>query len=153
MTPPDTPRPSGAPPARYRTKVAAGLLAFLLGWIGAHWWYLGRRGAALYTAAVAIVLLISQTAFDSWWENPAFLFLVVPATAGFIDALVLCLMPDETFNARYNPGHPPRAQMGWGPVLVAGVTLLGGTIVTMTGIAMIVIYVWTQLGWLDGYQL
>jgi len=143
---------SGRPP-RYRTKVAAGLLAFLFGWMGAHWWYLGRRGAAWFSAAMLAIVAASQTAFESHWENPAFLFMVVPATAGFIEAIVLCLMADEKFNARYNPGLPHRAQMGWGPVILAGVTLVCGTIVTMTGIAMIVIYVWNLLGWFEGYTL
>lgn len=144
---------AATPPRRYRTKVAAGLIAFLLGWLGGHWWYLGRRRAWLFTAAAVSVLAVGLTAFESRWENPATLFMVVPATAGFIEAAVLCLMDDGKFNARYNPGLPPRRQMGWGPVLVACATLVGGSIVTLTGIAMIVIYVWTQMGWLDGYQL
>jgi uncharacterized membrane protein (DUF485 family) len=42
---------------------------------------------------------------------------------------------------------------GWGPVLVASFTLLIGTVAFMFGIAMIVIYVWTALGWLDGLDL
>jgi uncharacterized membrane protein (DUF485 family) len=38
-------------------------------------------------------------------------------------------------------------------VLVASFTLLIGTVAFMFGIAMIVIYVWTALGWLDGLDL
>jgi uncharacterized membrane protein (DUF485 family) len=38
-------------------------------------------------------------------------------------------------------------------VLVASFTLLIGTVAFMFGIAMIVIYVWTALGLLDGLDL
>ena len=137
---------------RYRTKLRAGLLALLLGWAGAHWWYLGRRGAVLYTVIALALLVISQTLFDSRWDNPAFLALFVPATAGFIDGLRLCLMDDARFNARYNIGLPPLAMMGWPTVLLAVATLLIGAIVTMAGVAMINVHIWTAMGWLDGYN-
>ena len=38
-------------PSRPRNKVVLGLLACFLGWLGAHWWYLGRRYAWLVTLA------------------------------------------------------------------------------------------------------
>jgi len=137
---------------RYRTKVAAGLLALSLGWAGAHGWYLGRRRAWLVTAIALTLLAASQTLFNSRWDNPAFLVLFFPAAAGFIDGLRLCLMADDAFNARYNPGLPPRVHMGWPVVLTAAATLLIGAVVTVAGIAMINVYVWTAMGWLDGYH-
>jgi hypothetical protein len=42
---------------------------------------------------------------------------------------------------------------GWGAVLIAIFTLLIGTVAFMFGIAMIVMYAWTALGWLDGFNL
>ena len=63
------------------------------------------------------------------------------------------LMSDEKFDARYNPGHPDRHNSGWAPVLVASFTLLFGTVMLMFGIAMIVIHIWSALGWLDGLNL
>jgi len=136
---------------RYRSKIVAGLLALLLGWAGIQRWYLGRPHAWRLTALSLALLWASQTGFDSRWDNPAFLALVLPAAAGFIDGLRLCLMADDTFNARYNPGLPPRAQMGWPVVLIAVATFLVGSIVTVAGIAMITVYIWTIMGWLDGY--
>lgn len=146
------PADSAAPRTSCRTKVAAGLLALFLGWAGAHWWYLGRRWAWLLTLVALALLAASQTLFASRWDNPAFLALFIPAAAGFIDGLRLCLMADEAFDARYNPGLPPRQHMGWPVVLTAAATLLIGTAVTMAGIAMINLYVWTAMGWLEGYN-
>ena len=57
------------------------------------------------------------------------------------------------FDLFYNPGLVRQRPSGWGAVLIAIFTLLIGTVALMFGIAMIVIYVWTALGWLDGFDL
>jgi len=136
-----------------RSKFNAGVLALVLGWLGAHAWYLGWRRARWLSVVALLLLVASQTVFASRWENPAFLALFVPAAVGFIDGLRLCLMPDAVFNARYNPDLPPVAQMGWPVVCLTVVLLLVGAVVTLFGIAMINLYVWQQMGWLDGYVL
>lgn len=137
---------------KFISKVKVGLLAALFGGLGAHWWYLGRPRAWLVTV-IGSALLASAFLFDVWWENPAFFLLFIPILAGFIEAIVLCLMSDARFDARYNPGLIRTTPSGWGPVLVAGFTLLIGTVALMFGIAMIVIYIWTAVGWLDGFDL
>ena len=137
---------------KFISKVKVGLLAALFGGLGAHWWYLGRPRAWLVTV-IGLALLASAFLFDVWWENPAFFLLFIPILAGFIEAIVLCLMSDARFDARYNPGLTRTTPSGWGPVLVAGFTLLIGTVALMFGIAMIVIYIWTAVGWLDGFDL
>jgi len=148
-------RTDNLPPAAklaFRHKVPLGLLAALLGCVGAHWWYLKRPYAWLVTG-VALVLMIIASQQPRWFENPAFFLLFIPTLDGFIEALVWCLMSDERFDAKLNPGltreHPSR----WGPVLVAVFTLLIGTVLLMFGIAMIVVYVWDMLGWLEGFNL
>ena len=138
--------------SRFRSKTTVGLLACLFGCVGAHWWYLGRRHAWLVTLAALILMVLSSRA-DVWWENPAFFLLFIPAVDGFIEAIVLCLMSDARFDARYNPGLVRKEPSRWGPVLVAAFSLLVGTVTLMFGIAMIVLYVWTLLGWLDGFDL
>ena len=143
---------SPADPAAWRSKVKVGLLAALLGCVGAHWWYLKRPGAWL-VSAIGLVLIVASGLSVVWWENIAFFLLFIPTFAGCIEAIVLCLMSDARFDARYNPGLVRIHPSGWGPVLVAGFTLLFGTIALMFGIAVIVIYVWTALGWLDGFDL
>ena len=137
---------------KFISKVKVGLLAALFGCVGAHWWYLGRPRAWMMTA-IGLVLIAASALASVWWENPAFFLLYIPILAGFIEAIVLCLMSDVRFDARYNPGLVRTCPSGWGPVLVAIFTLLIGTVLLMIGIAVIVVYVWTALGWLDGFNL
>jgi TM2 domain-containing membrane protein YozV len=137
---------------KFRSKVTVGLLAALLGCVGAHWWYLRRPYAWLVTA-ISLGLMVASAFAEVWWENPAFFLLFIPTFIGFIEAVVWCLMSDERFDARFNPGLKRSQPSGWGAVLVASFTLLIGTVLTMFGIAMVVIYVWTALGWLDGLNL
>lgn len=134
---------------RHFSKVRVSLLAAVLGMFGAHWWYLGRRWAWAATAVPCLLIVLLQF-YPVWWDNPPFLLLIIPATAGFIEALIFALKPDEKFDARYNPKSGRQTVTGWGPVLVAiGVTLFGSTILIF-GIALIVMHVYTAMGWLDG---
>ncbi|MGP1614915.1 MAG: NINE protein [Pollutimonas bauzanensis] len=139
-------------PAPHRSKVAAAWLACLLGVFGAHWWYIGRRGAWMVTAFSALMLALAQF-YPVWWDNPAFLILIVPITDGFIEALVFALKPDEKFDAKYNPGSARATRTGWNAVIAAIVTTFVGGVVVMFGIALIVVHVYTSMGWLDGYVL
>jgi len=132
-----------------KSKVLAGLLAFYGGWFGAHWYYLGRRRPWLLTL-LAVVMIGIALQSPVWWDSPAFFVVFIPAVAGFIEALVLCLMPDEKFDARYNPGYQRARHTGWGPVLVAISGLLLGTILTLFGLAHVILHIWIRLGWLDG---
>ena len=143
---------TSAPERRFRNKTTVGLLAALLGCIGAHWWYLGRRHAWL-VSAIGVVLMTASAFAEIWYENPAFFLLFILILDGFIEAIVLCLMSDSRFDGFYNPGLVRQRPSGWGAVLIAIFTLLIGTVALMFGIAMIVIYVWTALGWLDGCDL
>ena len=97
--------------------------------------------------------MIASAFADIWYENPAFFLLFIPILDGFIEAIVLCLMSDVRFDGFYNPGLVREHPSGWGAILIAIFTLLIGTVALMFGIAMIVIYVWTALGWLEGFDL
>ncbi len=136
----------------FRHKVTVGLLAAVFGCVGAHWWYL-KRPYAWLVSLISVVLMVACSFAEIWWENPAFFLLFIPALDGMVEAIVLCLMRDERFDALYNPGLVRQKPSGWGPVLVASFTLLIGTVALMFGIAMIVIYIWSALGWLDGLDL
>jgi len=135
----------------HRSKTLAAWLAFLFGVVGAQGWYLGRRKSWCVTAFTVACLVLAQF-YRSWWDNPAFLLLIVPMLAGFIEALVLALKPDAWFDARYNPGSSHITQTGWGAVIVAGLTTLLGGATLMFWIAMVVMHVYEAMGWLDGYQ-
>lgn len=135
-----------------RNKVVAGLLAFYGGWFGAHWFYLGRRHAwAVPVLVLAMLALASQA--PVWWDTPALFVVFVPMIAGFVEAIVLCLMSDARFDARYNPGFVRAQPTGWGPVIVASTSLLIGTILMLFSIAHVVLHIWKRLGWLDGLNL
>ena len=88
-----------------------------------------------------------------WWDTPALFVLFVPMIVGFVEAIVLCLMSDARFDARYNPGYLRERPTGWGPVIVASTSLLMGTILMLFSIAHVVLHIWKRLGWLDGLNL
>ncbi|ANN69437.1 hypothetical protein BAU08_05460 [Bordetella bronchialis] len=127
-------------------------MALFFGWMGAHWWYLGRRGA-IWLTLYAIACLAATRLFPVWYDNPAFFLLFIPMVEGFIESAVLCLRADEKFDRAYNPGLATPSRTGWGPVLVALGALLIGSVCGMFAIAMVVVYVWQSMGWLEGYVL
>lgn len=65
-----------------KDKTTAALLAFLLGGIGGHRFYLGQAGAGL------LYLLFSWT--------------LVPLFISFFECILLLLMDDKSFNLKYN---------------------------------------------------
>lgn len=65
-----------------RNRTSAALLAFFLGGLGAHKFYVGQSG-------LGIVYLL-------------FCWTFLPSIAGFIEAIVYLSMSDETFNAKFN---------------------------------------------------
>ncbi len=120
----------------FRRKSLAALLAFLLGALGFHRLYLDRPRWWL-PLAVTVLMLPLLIGVHNWYQTPAFFVLMVPVIAGFIEALVLALMPDEKFDARYNAGVERRNDSGWDAVLVAIVTLMVGSTVTITAIVLL----------------
>lgn len=139
-----------SPAARRRNKVLVAWLSFALGVFGAQWWYLERPRAWMVTA-FSLLMFVAAHMYPKWWDNPFFLLLIIPITAGFIEALVFALKPDDQFDAKYNPSSERKTHTGWNAVFVAIVTVLVGGFVLTWGIAMIVIYIYTAMGWLDGY--
>jgi TM2 domain-containing membrane protein YozV len=120
----------------FRRKSLAALLAFVLGAFGAHRLYLGQPRWWLPLGVTALVLPL-LAGVRNWYQTPAFFVLMVPVVAGFIEALVLALMPDEEFDQRFNAGGDRRNRSGWDAVLVAIATLMVGAIVLMTAIALL----------------
>lgn len=142
------PPPSSPSSARPRSKVVVALLGLFLGVFGAHAWYLRRSYAWCITLA-AVVCLIGASQYPVWFENPLFFLLLLPIVDGFIQALVYSLMSDEQFDRRFNPEHPGSNRTSAAPICIAIVTVLWGAVVMMFGIAMVVLYIWEAMGWLD----
>ncbi|SNT01206.1 TM2 domain-containing protein [Noviherbaspirillum humi] len=90
--------------ATHKNKTFATLLAFILGGIGAHRFYLyGRR--------------------DRWAWLHVLLF-PLSIFAGFIEALVIGLTQDEPWDARHNANSGRQSHSGW-PLAVLLVLTLG----------------------------
>jgi TM2 domain-containing membrane protein YozV len=69
-----------------KDKTTAGLLAILLGGLGAHKFYLNQTG-------LGILYLV-------------FCWTFIPAIIGLVEGIVYLTMTDQDFNAKYNSGAP-----------------------------------------------
>jgi hypothetical protein len=122
--------------AKFRHKALAALLASLGGALGLNRLYLGQKlwWLPLAITTLTVPLLIGVR---NWYQSPAFFVMMIPVTAGLIQALVIALMPDDRFDAAYNAGSSRKNQSGWDAVLVAIATLAGGAIALMATLALL----------------
>jgi TM2 domain-containing membrane protein YozV len=99
----------------HKNKTFATLLAFALGGLGAHRFYLyGKK--------------------DRWAWVHVFLF-PLSVYAGFIEALVLGLTPDEKWDAEHNPASGRQSESGWPLVLLLVLTLGVGAVAVIATLA------------------
>lgn len=87
------PARAGGRPVERKDKVAAALLAFFLGGIGVHKFYLGRTGAGV------TMLLCSLFGFIL-----LFLPTLIVCTIAFVEFIIYLTLSDEDFERRYMPG-------------------------------------------------
>jgi TM2 domain-containing membrane protein YozV len=112
----------------HKNKTLATLLAFLLGGIGMHRFYLkglADRWGWLHAAALpacGIVMSAAPQADWYFWYLP----LTLSMLAGCIEALVLGLMPDEKWDRTYNPGSGRHSDSRWPLALIIVTTLMVG---------------------------
>lgn len=78
-----------------KSKYVAAALAFFMGIFGVHRFYLGRRFLGIVHFAIFWLCLGITVEGDA----PAIMF---PAIWGFIDAVLLFVMPTEEFDEKYN---------------------------------------------------
>lgn len=83
---------SGAKPGRGKDKMIAGILGILLGYFGVHHFYLGSTTAG--------VIYLCVTLFSCSALSP------IPGVLGLIEGILLLMMSDDDFNARYNYREP-----------------------------------------------
>ena len=121
--------------ATHKNKTFATWTALLTGAAGGHRIYLrGARDrlAIAHCAGVAgtLAMLVAMPEANAFWK---LLPLTVSAIAGFIEALVIGVMPDEKFDARYNAGSGRKSDSGGLLALGLVATLLvGATVVIAT---------------------
>jgi TM2 domain-containing membrane protein YozV len=122
---------------RHKNKTFAAVLAFLFGGLGLQRLYLrGLRDPWLWAhlACLPAALLVSTLApqADGFYK---LLPITVSGLLGFLEALVLGLMPDEKWDARFNPGSGKQSDTHWplAVVLVASMMIgAGGLIATIS---------------------
>ena len=118
----------------HKNKSFATFLAFILGAVGAHRFYL--RGAVdrlglLHVASLPIAGIVYGLAPES---NGFFqiLPLLVSAVVGFIEALVIGTMPDEKFDAAFNAGSGQKSDSSWVvALLLVATTMAGATLLIL----------------------
>ncbi|MCB0634516.1 MAG: NINE protein [Saprospiraceae bacterium] len=80
-----------------KSKQVAGVLALLFGVFGVHRFYLGKRFWGVLHLVAFFMCFGITIASDG--EAP---FILAPALLGFIDSILLFVMPKEEFDERYN---------------------------------------------------
>lgn len=73
--------------ARGKNKITAGVLGILLGGLGVHHFYLG-------SIATGVILLVLSCFFG------------LGAVVGLVEGILLLVMSDEEFDAKYNAREP-----------------------------------------------
>ena len=112
----------------HKNKTLATLLAFVLGGVGAHRYYLRGTNDTwgwLHAASVPAVGLVMAAAPQA---NIYFqlLPLILSILTGFLEALVLGLMPDEKWDATFNAGSGRQSESRWPLALLLVATLMVG---------------------------
>ncbi|MEC5216663.1 TM2 domain-containing membrane protein YozV [Actimicrobium sp. GrIS 1.19] len=124
-------------PSRHRNKTFATLLAATTGGIGLHRFYL--RGASdkwgwLHLATVPLTLLVVALNIG---EHGLFQAgaLVLSVLAGFLEALVLGLTPDDKWDQQFNTDSGRTSDSRWPLALVLVLTLGIGVTLLIAAIA------------------
>ncbi|QJD98899.1 TM2 domain-containing protein [Massilia forsythiae] len=115
--------------AKHKNKTLATALAFLLGGVGAHRFYLrggvDRLGLLHLCClpATGLVYGLGRAPNPFWVLLP----LIVSCLAGFVEALVIGLTPDERWDARHNAASNRSSHSNWPLALLLVLTMLVGT--------------------------
>ncbi len=118
----------------HKSKPLAGLLAMILGSIGAHRLYLGSKWWWLYALSIPMFILAFQS--KNWFTQPPFFIGMIAIVAAFLDAIVISLTPDEKWDAQYNANSGKKSANRWPPVLIAIASLLIGATALMGTLAL-----------------
>ncbi len=121
----------------HKNKTFATLLATVTGGIGLHRFYL--RGLADQWGWLHMASLPGCAAVFALWPkaDPYFLLLplILSILVGALEALVLGLMPDEKWDAAFNPGSGKQTDSRWPLAIVLVATLMFGAFALIAAIA------------------
>jgi TM2 domain-containing membrane protein YozV len=129
--------------ARFRSKTLTAALAFFLGSLGMHRFYLyGPRDVWGWAHAIGtlvgipgfMLLAATDRASISGWV------LAVPGAvsvlAAFLTAIVYGLRPDAKWDAQFNAQTGRQSRSGWIVIFIVIFSLLIGAFLLMTGLAL-----------------
>lgn len=92
-----------APAKRTKDRSTATVLAFLLGWCGAHKFYMGYTSSGI---VYLLIFLISLFMIFSFFFSILGIFTIyVPFVFSFVDAILYMTKTDEEFQNIYIEGH------------------------------------------------
>lgn len=124
-------------PTVHKNKTFATLLAAVLGGLGLHRFYLRGARDPWAWAHLASVPLSMMAMVIAAGHPQLFLLapLIVSVLAGFVEALVLGLMPDEKWDAAYNQNSGRHSSSDWPLAMILVLTLGIGAIALIATIA------------------
>ncbi len=132
-------------PARFRNKTLTAALAFLLGSLGAHRFYLyGPRdvwgwahiaGTLLGIPGVMLLLATERASIVGWVLA---VIGAISVLSAFLAAIVYGLRPDDKWDAQFNAAFAGTrvSGSGWTVIFVVIFSLLIGAFLLMTGLAL-----------------
>lgn len=120
-----------------KNKTAATALAFLLGGVGAHRFYLKGSVDRLGLLHVCSLPLCGLVYGIGHGPNPFYVWLplIVSCIAGFIEALVIGLSPDERWDAAHNAASGQVSRSSWPLAVLLVLTMLVGATVLIATIS------------------
>jgi uncharacterized membrane protein YidH (DUF202 family) len=120
---------------QHKNKTLATALAFLLGGVGVHRFYLKGsvdRIGLLHLCSVPVAGLVYGLGHG---PNPFYVLLpiLISCIAGFIEALVIGVTPDERWDTAHNASTGRSSRSAWPLALLLVLTMLvGATVVIAT---------------------
>jgi hypothetical protein len=122
---------------QHKNKTIATALAFLLGGLGVHRFYLKGSVDRLGLLHVCSVPLAGVIYGAGRGPNPFWVLLpiFVSYIVAHIEALVIGLTPDEKWDARYNAGSSRVSHSNWAVVVLLVLTLMAGATLLIATIA------------------
>lgn len=121
----------------HKNKTFATALAFVLGAVGAHRFYLKSSVDRLGLLHVCSLPAMGMVYGLGHAPNPYYVLLplMISFIVACIEALVIGLMPDERFDIRYNAGSGRSSRARWPLAIVLVLTMLVGATVLIGAIA------------------
>lgn len=122
---------------RHKNKTLAALIAFLFGAIGLHRFYLkglGDRWGWLHLVSLPATALLMQ----SWPGEPLLITaspLVLSALIASIETFVIGLMPDEKWDATWNPASGRQSDSRWPVALLMVANMFYGATLLLVVLA------------------